>query len=186
MTTVLPEEGIDPGPSPSGGTPVHKGRRSRRFKLLPYGLLVPALVGLGLGLGYPLVRLVVLSTQDYGLRQQFGQPAEFIGPDNSSEIFGDSYFWTVLQRSLLFCLVNVALTMVLGTLVALLLGKLGRTMRTTLSIGLLMAWATPALTATVLWQWLFDSRSGPVNWALDKLGFDYKGHCWLTEPHGFY
>jgi N,N'-diacetylchitobiose transport system permease protein len=186
MTTVLPEEGTDPRTSPSGGTRVGNRRSGRRLNFLPYWLLIPTLVGLGLGLGYPLVRLLVLSTQDYGLKQQFGQPAEFIGLDNFSEILGDSYFWEVLRRSLVFCIVNVVLTMVLGTLVALLMGKLGRVMRTTLSVGLLMAWATPALTATVLWQWLFDSRSGLVNYTLDKLGFDYKGHSWLTQPFSFY
>ncbi len=36
--------------------------------LLPYGLLLPAAAVLALVLGYPLVRLVLISLQDYGLR----------------------------------------------------------------------------------------------------------------------
>jgi N,N'-diacetylchitobiose transport system permease protein len=159
-------------------------RRSGRF--LPYWLLVPCLVGLGLGLAYPLYRLVVISTQDYGLEQQFGAPPVSVGFDNFSDIFGDAYFWAVLRRSLLFCFVNVALTLGLGTLTALLLGKLGRGMRTAVSVSLIMAWATPPLTATVVWQWIFDSRTGVANWALTGLGFDYEGHSWLSEPWTFY
>ena len=50
----------------------------------------------GVMLGYPLYRLGVLSLQKFGLRQQFGQPAEWVGLDNYREILTDSYFWTVL------------------------------------------------------------------------------------------
>ncbi len=56
--------------------------------------------------------------------------------------------------------------MVLGTLVALLLNKLGTKMRLFTLVGLLLAWATPAVTATQVWQFLFDTQFGVVNWAL--------------------
>src|SRR6266545_58059 len=155
MTTgVLPEEGMAPGqPSPSGGTPSSRpgpGRRGAiaRVKALPYGLTLPALAALGLGLGYPLYRLVIMSTQNYGLRQQFGAPPTSAGLGNFTDILGDSYFWEVLRRSLIFCLLAVTFTMLVGTAIAVLLGKLGRAMRTALSVSLLLAWATPALTAT--------------------------------------
>lgn len=187
MTAVLPEEGMVLEASPSGGAAGSRpGRRWRPGWSLPYGLLLPALVGLGLGLGYPLYRLVVMSTQDYGLEQQFGAPPESVGLGNFGDIFGDAYFWDVLRRSLLFCFVNVGLTLVLGTLTALLLGQLGRGMRTAVSIALIMAWATPPLTASIVWQWIFDSRTGVVNWALTGLGFDFEGHSWLSEPWSFY
>jgi len=181
---VLPEEVTVPEESPSpGGT---SSSRPRRPHLLPYALTVPALVALGAGLGYPLYRLGIMSTQNYGLRQEFGAPPDYIGLDNFTDIFGDSYFWDVLRRSLVFCLLAVALTMVGGCAVAVLLGKLGRVMRTALSVSLLLAWATPALTATVVWQWIFDTRFGVANWVLTKLGFDYEGHSWLAEPLSFF
>ena len=189
MTAVLSDEG-------TGTPPVLPDRRragrSRprparsRVGLLPYLLLVPALAALGAGLGYPLVRLVVMSTQEFGLRQQFGQPAPFVGTDNFAEIFGDPYFWDVLRRSLIFCAVNVVLTLVLGTLAALLLSRLGTAMRTALSVALLFAWATPALTATIVWQWIFDARYGVVNWLLTRLGGDFEGHSWLSKPLSFF
>jgi len=176
-------------PASSGSTPPSRARRGgvlARVTALPYALTIPAIVALAAGLGWPLVRLVIMSTQDYGLRQQFGAPAPSVGLDNFTDIFGDSYFWEVLRRSLVFCFLAVTLTMVAGTAVAVLLGKLGRVMRTALSVSLLLAWATPALTATVVWQWIFDSRFGVVNWALTKLGFDYEGHSWVSEPLSFF
>ena len=196
MTVAMSEEGTAPLPTLPGRRRPWGSRRDpgagaggngrRRGGLLPYVLLVPTLVAIGAGLGYPLVRLVVLSTQEYGRRQQFGAPAEFVGTDNFAEIFGSPYFWDVLWRSLLFCAVNVALTLVLGTLLALLLERLGTVMRTALSVALLLAWATPALTATIVWQWIFDARYGVVNWLLTGLGGDFEGHSWLSSQLSFF
>jgi N,N'-diacetylchitobiose transport system permease protein len=150
------------------GTPVAVGRR--RPSALPYVLLIPTVVVLGAMLGYPLVRLVTLSLQEYGLPQVFGQPAPWVGLDNFRAILDDSYFWTVLWRTLIFCFANVALTMVLGVLVALLLNSLGKGMRLLVSASLIIAWAMPALTATIVWQWMFDTEYGLINWALDRQG----------------
>src|ERR687897_597717 len=58
--------------------------------------------------------------------------------------------------------------------------------RLAVSSALLFAWATPALTATVVWQWIFDPRYGVVNWLLSRLGGDFDGHSWLSEPLSFY
>jgi N,N'-diacetylchitobiose transport system permease protein len=197
MTVVTPEEGTAPPSALPGGRRSWRSRgpgvphrrasgRTRPGTLLPYALLVPTLAAIGAGLGYPLVRLVVLSTQEFGRAQQFGAPAESVGTANYAEIFGSSYFWDVLWRSLIFCAVNVTLTIVLGTLLALLLARLGTVMRTALSVSLLLAWATPALTATIVWQWIFDARYGVVNWLLTRLGADYEGHSWLSEPLSFF
>ncbi|HKE76559.1 MAG TPA: sugar ABC transporter permease [Acidimicrobiales bacterium] len=191
MTAVLSEEGAGASPAPSGGRRSGSDRPARlprpgRAGLLPYALLVPALVALGVGLGYPLVRLGVMSTQEFGLPQQFGAPAPFVGGENFRSIFGDPYFWDVLRRSLVFCAVSVVLTLVLGTLLALLLARLGTVMRTGLSVALLLAWATPALTATIVWQWIFDARYGVVNWLLTRLGGDFQGHSWLSQPLSFF
>ena len=195
MSVVMSEEGTAPLPALPAGRRSWRSRRPgpgpgpdrrRRAGLLPYALLIPTLVALGAGLGYPLVRLLVLSTQEYGRRQQFGAPAEFVGTANFGEIFGSSYFWSVLWRSLVFCGVNVVLTLVLGTLLALLLERLGTAMRTALSVALLLAWATPALTATIVWQWIFDARYGVVNWLLTRVGADYEGHSWLSSQLSFF
>jgi N,N'-diacetylchitobiose transport system permease protein len=191
VTAILSEEGTGAPPVLRDGRRPGRSRlprlpRPRRAGLLPYALLVPALAALGAGLGYPLVRLVVMSTQEFGMRQQFGAPAPYVGADNFRSIFGDPAFWAVFRRSLAFCAVNVVLTLVIGTLVALLLARLGTAMRTALSVALLLAWATPALTATIVWQWIFDPRYGVVNWLLTRLGGDFEGHSWLSRPLSFY
>ena len=191
MSVVLPDAEAAPAvvPAPGGRSSPgwrRPGRSPRRRQHLPYLLLLPATAVLVVVLGYPLIRLGVLSTQRFGLAQQFGTPAESVGFDNFTEILGDEYFWTVLRRTLVFCVVNVVLTLALGTAVALLLARLGRGMRTALSISLLLAWAMPALTTTVVWQWLFDTQYGLVNRMLTNLGADYEGHGWLEDPLSFF
>ena len=61
--------------------------------------MLPAAALLVLALGYPLVRLVVLSLQEFGLAQQFGRPPEWVGLGNFRELIGDSYFWRVVLRT---------------------------------------------------------------------------------------
>jgi N,N'-diacetylchitobiose transport system permease protein len=167
------------------GDPITSGRRRgaerRRPSALPYWLLLPATAVMVLMLGYPLYRLAVLSTHEFGMEQIFGQPAAWVGLDNFREILTERYFWTVLWRTLIFCAINVAGTMAIGVLIALLLQALGRKMRLLVSTSLILAWAMPALTATVVWQWIFDTQYGLVNWALSR-----PGHSWLAEPASFF
>jgi len=155
-------------------------------RLAPWLLLSPAIAVLLVLTGYPLVKLVITSTQRYGREQVFGAPPEFVGLDNYRAVLTDRVFWDVLQRSVLFCAANVVLTMVLGMLVALLITRLGRTMRLLVTVGLLLAWAMPALTAIVIWVWMFDSQYGVVNSVLSDLGLDFAGHSWLIDPLSFF
>lgn len=154
--------------------------------LAPWVLLAPSIVVLVVLTGYPLVKLVITSTQRYGRAQVFGKPPEFVGLDNYRRVLTDPTFWTVLGRSAAFCGVAVALTMTLGSLIALLLTTLGRAMRLLVTTGLLLAWAMPALTSIVIWSWMFDSQYGVVNWVLERLGADTAGHSWLLDPVSFF
>ncbi|MFI2705888.1 carbohydrate ABC transporter permease [Cellulosimicrobium composti] len=162
--------------------------KKRRPPVLPWTLLLPSLVVLGVLVGYPIVRLVVMSFQKYERAQLMGQPAEWVGFDNYAQVLTDvDGFWTVLLRSFLFMVVCVALTMLIGTLVALLMMRLGKGFRLLVSIGLLLAWAMPALAGTVVWGWIFDSDYGVVNNLLTKItGENWLGHAWLINPLLFF
>ena len=160
--------------------------RIKRRSPLPFLLLLPTFVLLIVLTGYPLLRLLVMSTQKFGRAQVFGAPPEFVGLQNYRTVLTDPQFWTVLARSAVFCVVNVAVTMVLGMLVALLLTKLGKVMRLTVTVGLLLAWAMPALTAIVIWGWMFDTQYGVLNWLLSAAGMNMLGHSWLIQPISFF
>jgi N,N'-diacetylchitobiose transport system permease protein len=189
MGTAIAPSGVDgerlvaPSPGVPGAT-----QKARRFGgFTPYVLLVPATAILLVIVGWPLVQLFIMSFQEYGRAQVFGAPAPFVWFDNYIKVLTDQQFWNVLFRSFAFAAVNVVLTMVLGTLVALLMTALNKTFRLILSVGLLLAWAMPALTATVVWGWMFDTAYGVVNFVLTHVfGLDYAGHSWLINPLSFF
>ncbi len=159
----------------------------RRTTGVPYVLIVPALIALLLGLGYPLIWQIVTSFQKYGLSQQFGKPPEFVGFDNFAHLVWDGEFWAVLVRSLLFCVVTAAVTVVIGVLMAVLMNAVGRTVRLILQISMLFAWAMPVAAATTVFIWLFDRRRGVVNYLLDAIpGVDMNRYDWLGNPLTFF
>lgn len=159
----------------------------RRRHRLPYVLLIPALAVLGLGLGYPLVRQVVMSFQEFGLAQQYGQPPTWVGIDNYVALFTDSYLWTVVLRSILFCLTCAAVTMAVGVGLAVLMTLMAAWSRIVLQVVMLLVWAMPWMASLTVWQWLVDSQYGVVNWLLVRLGFDqFAGHSWLISPLSFF
>jgi len=161
--------------------------RQPRKSLAPYILLAPVVVVLLLALGYPLVRQFIMSFQEFGLGQQLGtEPPAWVGLDNYKTLVTDPAIWTIIGRSLLFCFVNAASTMVIGIAIAVLLTKVHKAVRFTLTTALLFAWAMPVIAAMTVWEWLFDTEYGIVNWGLSKLGFDFIGHSWLIEPLSFF
>jgi N,N'-diacetylchitobiose transport system permease protein len=180
QTHPTPREAIRAGSRPTGPS-----RRVRR-NALPYALLVPASVALAVALGYPLLREVILSFQDFGLAQQFGRPPEWVALDNYRQLVTDPYLWAVVARSLGFCLVNAVLTMVVGVALALFMRHMSTPVRLLVQTGLLLAWAMPVVATLTVWQWLFDTQYGVVNWLLTWAGADYTGHSWLLEPLSFF
>jgi N,N'-diacetylchitobiose transport system permease protein len=153
----------------------------------PYALLVPTVLVLVVGMAYPLGRQVVLSFHEFGRAQQFGQPAPWVGLDNYRELVTDRTMWTVIARSLAFCLVNASITMVVGVALAVLMKRVATAPRLILQISMLLAWAMPVIAAMTAWQWLFDTRYGLVNWSLRKVGLtSFDGHNWLIDPLSFF
>ena len=69
---------------------------------------------------------------------------------------------------------------------ALVMRVMSRGVRLLAQTGLLLAWAMPVVASLTVWQWLFDSEYGVVNWTLSRLGADFEGHAWLLQPMSFY
>ena len=179
MTDMMVKVGTD------AATELGRPPKPRR-SALPYVLTLPAIAALALALGYPLVRQVVLSFQEFGLAQQFGRAPEWIGIENYRELLTDPYLWTVTLRSLVFCLVNAAATMVIGVGLALLMQHMSKGIRILLQSGLLLSWAMPVVAALTVWEWLFDTQYGVINYLLTKIGLDFENHGWLLQPLSFF
>jgi N,N'-diacetylchitobiose transport system permease protein len=144
-------------------------RLHRRVDWMPYWLLLPSIVLSGVLLGYPLVRLVETSFQEYNLFQLLSHTTKWNGVANYRTILTSGSFWDSVLRTVLFTAACVGLTMVVGMAVALMLARLGKVMRTGVSIVMVLAWAMPPVSAAIVWQWLFADQFGVVDWALAAL-----------------
>jgi N,N'-diacetylchitobiose transport system permease protein len=149
---------------------------------VPYLLLAPAVAVIVAVLAYPLYLLGALSFQQYGLFELIRHDGKWIGLDNYSTILHDSQLYEVLVRTVVFTAVCVTLTMVFGTLIALLLARLGAFMRFLLTTGLVLVWAMPVVVAVNIWIWMFDFEFGVVNYLLTELHVgDYVHHDWFEN-----
>jgi len=145
--------------------------------------MLPALAVIGAVLAYPLYKLAVLSFQQYGIAELISGKGTWIGLDNYETILGDRRFWVVLGRTVAFTAVTVGLTMVLSTLLALLLARLGAFMRLLITTGLVLAWAMPPVVAVTIWTWMVDYEFGVLNWTLSSIGLEYfDRHDWFVNP----
>ena len=160
----------------------------RRHKLAPYLLLIPSLVLIGGLVLWPTVQIGVLSFQNKGLPQVIGtEPTQWVGFSNYSQILHDPEFWQSLRISVLSAAVMIPLTLVIGTLVGLLLSKLGPRLRTFVSSAATLAWATPPVTGAILFVWLSEPDGGLADWFLTKLphwlggGAHWSGFDWTNS-----
>ena len=148
---------------------------------MPYALIVPVVAVIAVILGYPLYWLVKLSTERYGLFELIRHSGTPVGLDNYRSVLGDSIFWRTLLRTVVFTIANVTLTMVLGTLIALLLVRVSTWVRLLLSSGLILVWAMPVVVAVQVWYWMTNFQNGVVNYVLTQLHVgDFFQHDWYA------
>ncbi|MFL5941587.1 MAG: carbohydrate ABC transporter permease [Gaiellaceae bacterium] len=147
----------------------------------PYLLILPVVATIVAILGYPLYHLARLSFQKYGLFELIAHHGTSVGWANYSSVLHDHVFWDVLVRTVVFTVANVALTMGIGTLLALLLTKVSSIVRVLLTAGLVLAWAMPPVVAVQVWLWMTNYENGVLNYALTKLHVgDYFQHDWYA------
>jgi N,N'-diacetylchitobiose transport system permease protein len=157
-------------------------RRIRRGTV-PYLLVAPVLLVLAAVLAYPLYSLVRVSLEEYGLLQLFMHHGIYVGFANFSSVLNDSTFWHTLIRTIVFAAVNVALTIGLGLLMALLLVRVSSWVRMFITVALVLVWATPPVVAVQVWNWMTNVQNGVLNYILTELHVgNYFQHNWFATP----
>jgi N,N'-diacetylchitobiose transport system permease protein len=190
VDTVAHQAGADAPSAPRGrrGRGPRAATLVRRYRLAPYLLLLPSVAAIGLVLLWPVVQVALYSFQNYGLPQIDGvSPVQWVGLTNFTTTFADPEFWLSLRITVLFAVAAVTLTLLTGTLVGLLLHRLGRVMSVFVSTAALLAWATPPVSGSVLFYWMFNPDGGLVDAALAKMphwlvgGTNWAGFNWTTS-----
>lgn len=144
-------------------------------KLLPYLLIAPVLVLLGVFYVYPLGYNLVLSMFDWNMRG----PLTFVGFGNFAELFGDPEFGQVMSNTLLYMLMDVSLTLVGGFLLALYLRRSTIVTRF-LESAVFVPTVVSLVSVALVFVWLMRPDDGLINWFLSLVGIAPVG--WLSDP----
>ena len=147
-------------------------------KILPYLLLAPMMLIMGVLVFYP-----IAATFSYSLKKwKLTAPGDirFIGFDNYKNILKSESFWYSLQNTLFLLVLVVVATSILGVLVSLFLNIQVK------GAGILLAvaglpWALPPYVNGILWRFVFHSGYGFMNKVLIGLGMVDKPVEWLTS-----
>ncbi len=153
----------------------HMGRR-----LGKYLLLAPALIIIGLTTIYPLMNSFLLSFQKWKLSQSQA-PQGFVGLDNYVRAFQDPYFLNSAVVTLLFTLISVAMTIVLGLGMALILFKPTRS-NTLVRAMLIFPYAVSAALKGYSWRFMLMPEYGIYNEMINAVFPFTENIIWLAEP----
>ncbi|MEV4501345.1 carbohydrate ABC transporter permease [Streptomyces klenkii] len=156
-----------------------------RSRWTPWLYLAPALVLLGGLLLYPVYELGLISFLEYTQAQvSGGRPTSFQGLGNYAALWRDGQFREVLAATVLFAAACVAATLATGCALAVLLTRVRALPRLALMTAALGAWATPAVTGSTVWLFLFDPDFGPVDKFLTWLGMSgFDGYSWTYDRY---
>lgn len=131
--------------------------------------LIPALVVLLFLSIYPLVGVIQLSLQNRSLIHP--DSGQFIGARNYAKLFSDRRFWNALKVTLVWELLTVSGSMLLGILVGSLLYKnvWGFTKKI-LTLLFIMPAVLPRVAAAYQWRFMYSPLLGIFNYLLGTIG----------------
>lgn len=134
-------------------------RNNSRFNSFPYLLNIPAVVVMGIVIGIPLIRVVIMSISEYS----FIGDSKFIGLDNFVKLFtGDRRFWPTVRNTVIWTLVSISLEFLFALGVSMLLNQLTR-LKGILRGLVLLPWVVPPVTVGLIWKTILDTDSGLLN-----------------------
>lgn len=128
-------------------------------------MIVPSVILVLLIYGYPLVSAAVESVHNGTLVNT----GPYVGFHNFALAFRSPIFWNAAEFTLLFCVVSVFGSWIVGLGLALLLRR--RVHATGLfKVLLLLPWVIPVIVSATSWRWLVASPTSPVPELANHLG----------------
>ncbi|GLJ62491.1 MULTISPECIES: carbohydrate ABC transporter permease [Microbacterium] len=154
-------------------------RRLQRDDFVKALFVIPAGVYILLYFGYPIVKNLMMSFQEYTTKTFFTGEAPWVGLQNYVTAVTSNLFWPAIVNTLLFTLGSLAGQFVIGLALAVFFQKrfpLSGFMRAML----LLPWLLPLIVASATWRSILDQDSGILNQFLTAIGLN--AVPWLTSP----
>ena len=142
--------------------------------------IAPAVLYVAVFFGYPVVKNIVMSFQDYTTRTFFTGEAPWVGVANYAATFRSSLFATTVVNTALFTVGSIVAQFVIGLGLALFFRRhfpLSGFLRGLL----LLPWLLPLIASSAVWKWILDQDSGALNQFLGVFGAP--AVPWLVSPN---
>ena len=152
-------------------------RERRRTRLMPYLLVLPAVVYVMALIGFPLVLGTWYSLTDVTVARE----GQFVGLKNFVDSARDPTFRLAVRNTMIIGVVATAAKITLSVALAfLMLGAFpGRKLLRMLFV---LPWTVPIALSTIGWKWMFHSQYSVINWMLLKVGIIDQNIQWLGTP----
>jgi multiple sugar transport system permease protein len=155
VSTTAGTEAVQEATGRRKKVPLSEGARAERN--LGWLLCAPAVIVMIGVTGYPVVYAIILSLQRYNL--ELPQAVKFIGFSNYAAVLSSPYWWQALKVTVIITVFSVAITLVLGMLLALLMH---RTLfgRGTVRTAALIPYGIVTVAAAYGWQYAWTPGQG--------------------------
>ena len=164
--------------SPEPASRFRGGRGEELTKIL---FVLPAAVAMVALFGYPVVKNLLMSLQDYTLRTFFTGQAPWVGLQNYSTVVRDNLFSQAMVNTALFTIGSIAFQFGIGLALALFFRRrfpLGGVLRALL----LLPWLLPLIVSSATWRSILEQDSGILNRTLSWLHLISEPVPWLNSP----
>jgi multiple sugar transport system permease protein len=151
----------DKRPLPAGRGSLHALMRHR--STIAFLMTLPLIALLASLVAYPAGFAVYLSMLDR-------TTTRFVGLANFARLAGSERFWTIVVQTCLYALIAVALSAILGFVVAHLVNNIPALRQREWRGLLLLPWVIPLAMSVPAWRLLFDPSFSSLNWILEQGG----------------
>jgi multiple sugar transport system permease protein len=137
-------------------------RQAREQRINTWIFLLPALLFFVWYQVYPIIRVVWISFTDFQFLSR--EPASWVGLDNYAMALSDPLMWTSLWRAALFTMMFLPGTIIFPLLLAILIDRVrDQRLATVYRLVLLIPAVIPSTLVFVLWKWMYNYQTGPIN-----------------------
>lgn len=124
--------------------------------------VMPALVLLAFVTVYPVMYVLYLS---FHRRLLTIDVSRFIGLENYLYLVRDERFWNAFKNTVYFTSLSVSMELLFGLCIAVFLNRVFR-FRGILRAVVLIPWAVPTVVSAKMWEWIYNSDFGILNYLL--------------------
>lgn len=151
-------------------------------KVEPYVWLLPSILMMGCMIMIPIFNVFRASVTEIS---KVGVYRGFNGLDNYIAVFKRQTFWHTLQNTVVWTIVVVGLSTLMGFILALVLNVQFRGRKLVRAL-IVFPWATALIIQSVVWKYIINADYGALNALLYNLGIIDHYINWTATPGAFF